>query len=656
MNQALDAGCGWMFLTIWRLAGWLASPFLLLMPAARRHIWNIPAPVPGWTWLHGASAGEHVAATALERHIQPCWRTSSSWRTPIPGAFPAPLDLPWVVGRWLDKARPGRLVLIEGELWPGWLHACRVRDIPVVVVNAKNGRGQARWKRFGPIWRWLTKDITWIAQAETGDLKMSAPVPQACINIERPTIIAGSTRDGDEAHVLAAWDALPNPKPMLIIAPRHLARIPELSKLLDGRNWSLRSAGFVPDSDIVLLDTMGELAGLYPQASAAFIGGTYSPEIGGHSPAEAIVAGTPIVHGPYTHGNPQAWQHANAILARAPEGLMTAFSTALDQPGKPVHTSDAAKQVARRIPKPQVPSERIARPWLYPASLIWRIASGLHRKTQTKTNEIQTPTVVVGGLVNGGAGRTPTAGWIAGQLKDAWVISSGYKRGSGSEVRIGHPDSIPDLFLGDELEMLRRQGLHVVSAPNRLDGISAAKEAKFAIIDGGLGHPSLHQAFRICCIDVLSPSGRGAFPMGSSRHPWSYLEGVDTIWLHNHRASMPIPPLPPHIPVVRSTLEPVGWIHKGKDYPLNAVQGPVDAIIGIAKPERFLCALIQMGLQVNSFRTVADHGDLGSVPPGTVMSEKDAARLPYDADVWVLKMKLRVQGAEAVLTAIQEHV
>jgi tetraacyldisaccharide 4'-kinase len=525
----------------------------------------------------------------------------------------------------------------------------------VVVVNAKNGRGQARWKQLGPVWRWLTKDITWIPQAETGDLKMASPLPPPCVHFDRPLLIAASTRPGDETHVLAAWDSLSEPKPMLLIAPRHLKRVDEISALLGGRKWCLRSAEIHQEHDIVLLDTMGELAGLYPQASAVFIGGTFSAEIGGHSPAEAIIAGAPIAHGPQTHGNPTAWNQVKTYLAETPRDLLGALTLALQQKCIPVANNDAVLQVVQRLPTPTVPPERIARPWLYPLSLFWKLLSFLHRKRQGQHASTSTPTIVVGGLVNGGAGRTPTAGWIAQQLEEAWVISSGYKRGGDSKVRIGTPDSVPDIFLGDELEMLRRRGICVVSAPNRMAGVLAAKTAKFTIIDGGLGHPSFHQAFRICCIDALSPTGRGAFPMGASRHPWSYLEQVDTIWLHNHRPDLPMPALPSHIPVVRSHVEPLGWLHKGQLHPLDAVKGSVDVVVGIAKPERFLCELIKLGLCIRTFRVVSDHGDLGDVPSGAVVSEKDAARLPSHADVWTLKMKLHVHGAAPLLQSIREH-
>ncbi len=214
--RPLDRVLGTLFLAMWRIAGALALPFLLLHPRARRHIIGLPAPVPGWTWLHGASAGEHTAARALTQAVDSCWRTSSSWRTPVADAFPAPLDLPYVVGRWLDRVRPGRLVLIEGELWPGWLDACRRRNIPIAVVNARPGRGTHRWRMIKPLWRWLTQGVQFIEQAQTGDLKLSATSEEATFALGRESIIAASTRPGDEARILQAWQSLPQPRPRLV--------------------------------------------------------------------------------------------------------------------------------------------------------------------------------------------------------------------------------------------------------------------------------------------------------------------------------------------------------------------------------------------------------------------------------------------------------
>ncbi|MEC8424042.1 MAG: glycosyltransferase N-terminal domain-containing protein, partial [Myxococcota bacterium] len=123
--SVLDRVLGTLFLALWRTLGLVALPFILLHPHARRHAWRVPAPAPGRTWIHGASAGEHRVVEALRAaHGPGAWPTSSSARTPVPTAFPAPWDLPFVVGGWLERARPCRLVLVESSLWPGWLAAC----------------------------------------------------------------------------------------------------------------------------------------------------------------------------------------------------------------------------------------------------------------------------------------------------------------------------------------------------------------------------------------------------------------------------------------------------------------------------------------------------------------------------------------------------
>ena len=104
---------GYLFLGLWRLAGLIALPLLWIHPRSRRHVSGLLAPEPGRTWLHGASAGENVAASALSSAMLPRpWRTHMSMRTPVQGTLPAPLDLPFVFRRWLDRARPARLVLI----------------------------------------------------------------------------------------------------------------------------------------------------------------------------------------------------------------------------------------------------------------------------------------------------------------------------------------------------------------------------------------------------------------------------------------------------------------------------------------------------------------------------------------------------------------
>jgi tetraacyldisaccharide-1-P 4'-kinase len=130
---------------------------------------------------------------------------------------------------------------------------------------------------------------------------------------------------------------------------------------------------------------------------------------------------------------------------------------------------------------------------------------------------------------------------------------------------------------------------------------------------------------------------------------------VNAIWISNCETDPQIKDLPAGVPTIRSRMRPVGWIHRGQLHPLDAISGSIDVVVGIADPERFICALLDLKLTVRSITRVRDHGDLGTVQPGAIVTEKDAARLPIDSDVWALRMNLEVQGAEAVLQGIREH-
>ena len=183
-----------VFLFFWRLLGWLLYPFLRLHPRFRYQ----PRPEPGAVWIHGASLGEHRAVSALCSKIkQPLWRSHSTWRSRVNNSFPAPLDLPWIIEEWLDWARPRALVLVEAELWPGWIEGCRKRGIPIHLVNYRPSRSTVRWCRLG-LWEGLTKGITILSQEEYGDLKGEAELPETNLRLPQPCLIAASTRKGDE--------------------------------------------------------------------------------------------------------------------------------------------------------------------------------------------------------------------------------------------------------------------------------------------------------------------------------------------------------------------------------------------------------------------------------------------------------------------------
>ena len=89
---------------------------------------------------------------------------------------------------------------------------------------------------------------------------------------------------------------------------------------------------FASRADLIPDPYIGELGTLYQRASAAFVGGTFTPSVGGHSPAEALGSGCPVVHGPYVHSTPGAWDGVAGFVARTPAALASAFDAALQSP------------------------------------------------------------------------------------------------------------------------------------------------------------------------------------------------------------------------------------------------------------------------------------------------------------------------------------
>lgn len=670
---ALDTLVGLVFFGVWWLLGLLAWPLALAHPGARRHARGLVHGEPGMTWLHGASRGEHRAAEALLPELpEGALRTSSSWRTPVPGAFPAPLDLPLLTGRYLDAFRPGRLLLVEAELWPGWLLACRRRGIPVAVVNARRSRGTARLRALGPVWRWLVQGVVFLPQETLGDLKLAAPLPPAPAlpPLPEPVFLAASTRPGDEARLLAAWQGWAE-APHLVLAPRHLGRVPEVSALLDssGLSWARRSSWEGDPVEVLLLDTQGELAGLHRRAQAALVGGSFDAAIGGHSPAEALAAGIPVLGGPSRHANPAAWRAAADAglvvdLSQEPDptALREAVVAALARGPLPQSPArGVVRRVAAALPAPVLPPERPEHPLLWPLVPLVQALGRARPAWRGDPVRVEVPVVSVGALTAGGSGKTPVVSWLAPHLPGCWVLARGYRRRpEGPALRVGLPEEEPEHDLGDELELLRRRGLSVISCPDRVAGAREAvrRGARVVLLDDGFQHRRLHRDLDIVCVDARWPLGRGPIPVGTGREGPAALGRAHICWLTHARPGEALPPaLAPHAGqalLVRSRLRPTGWRQGGHHRPLPARRGPVHALAGIARPARFLATLLRAGLEVRSFRALPDHGDLGELGEDVVITEKDAARLPPDHAQWALCTGPVVDEGPAVLAALRE--
>jgi 3-deoxy-D-manno-octulosonic-acid transferase len=228
------------------------------------------------------------------------------------------------------------LVLAETEFWPNLLHGCFRRGIPVAVVNARiSARSWPRYKMLRRLWKPLLGRLSRVmAQSEidaarllaigctpervavAGNLKFdvrAAEEAEATRMLKASAaglrlVVAGSTLEGEEAALLEAWPQLliADPQLAMVLAPRHPERFAAVAALLErsGHRWTRRSewnrepAGPLESGEIVLLDTIGELASVYSLASVAFVGGSLVPA-GGHNPLEPAQFGVPIVMGPH---------------------------------------------------------------------------------------------------------------------------------------------------------------------------------------------------------------------------------------------------------------------------------------------------------------------------------------------------------------------
>jgi 3-deoxy-D-manno-octulosonic-acid transferase len=299
-------------------------------------------------WLHAVSVGEVSVAATLARALPPELPLLVTTITPTGQALARrlfagrarvaylPFDLRPPVTRFWRRFAPAALVLVEGDYWPLLLREARRRGLPVAVVNGRVGdRSFGRMRRVRPLAaRLLFSGIERFAvqSAEdgarlaelgvetarltvTGNLKFETPEPRANSELAaaldrlaggRPVVIAGSTMPGEEQGVLEAFAGVGGGRrTLLVLAPRHPERWDEVAGLLEGSGLAVErrtrlAAPAERPPDVLLLDSIGELAALYRQAAAVFIGGTLV-DTGGHNPLEAARYGLPIAVGPSMH-------------------------------------------------------------------------------------------------------------------------------------------------------------------------------------------------------------------------------------------------------------------------------------------------------------------------------------------------------------------
>lgn len=328
----------------------LASPFFLVRRKYResfgKRLGNYDtAPARYDVWLHAVSVGETVAArTIVDRvlELRPDTRlvittTTATGQATARRLFPEasvtyfPFDFSSSVRRFL-RQHPARVFAsVETEIWPNTVRHARAANLRLILLNARlSDRSFPRYRRM----RWLLRSVlagysAILAREETDRkrfVEVGAP-PQAVevagnvkfdfvpdsrpLEIEpqlrqwlgeRRLFIAGSTMAGEDEMIIAIAPRILAAGCRIAIAPRKPDRFATVAQLLRsaGLAFSKRSEiGSRPIAgDVLLVDTIGELARMYGLAAAAFIGGSLVPA-GGHNPIEAAAVGTPTAFGPH---------------------------------------------------------------------------------------------------------------------------------------------------------------------------------------------------------------------------------------------------------------------------------------------------------------------------------------------------------------------
>ena len=315
-------------------------------------------------WLHCVSLGETRAAEPLVKALQlqypnhqilfshgtPTGREASEalFGNSVQKVY-LPYDVPFAVNRFLKHFKPNIGLIMETELWFNLIAACKQREIPLLLLNARLSEKSAKgYAKLGKLTVEGMQNLSVVAAQTTddasrlqalgaqnisvaGNLKFDVKPPTDSLDKglqlrsllgKKPVFLAASTREGEEALIL---DAVKNLNILTIIVPRHPQRFDEVAAIFEQRgvsyqrktllnNTALQPTNIQTYGHAVLGDSMGELFTYYAACDFTFIGGSLLA-YGGQNLIEAATMGKPILIGEHTFNFAEA--SANAVAAGA---------------------------------------------------------------------------------------------------------------------------------------------------------------------------------------------------------------------------------------------------------------------------------------------------------------------------------------------------
>lgn len=339
-------------------------------------------------WVHAVSVGEVLAAEPIIREIQkryPGKDVVVTSMTPTSSALIrklfgdsvfhvyAPYDLPWLVDAFLRRVKPAFLIIMETELWPNTIHRTRLRGCPVVLANARLSERSARgYRRLKPAVGWMLNELCLVicqhqndAQrfaslgidedkiSVTGSVKYDLDIAEShllkgaahkqALDKKQIIWIAASTHEGEDARLLNIYREIRKtfPDVLLILVPRHPERfdgVYQLALSQKFKTYRRSECEFIPaDTEVFVVDAMGELLDFYAASNIAFIGGSLV-EVGGHNPIEPGALGLPIIMGPYVFNFEAICQQLVSVgalyLAEDDQSLQACLLSLMSDPEK----------------------------------------------------------------------------------------------------------------------------------------------------------------------------------------------------------------------------------------------------------------------------------------------------------------------------------
>ncbi|MEX2264749.1 MAG: tetraacyldisaccharide 4'-kinase [Bryobacteraceae bacterium] len=714
----------------YRISLALAAPFILLYFLWRRSpqlgerlgflARSNKETLEGAIWLHAVSVGEVLSLLELVRQLRdemprvPLYVSTTTaaghalaqerLRSSVNGIFYSPIDFVFAVRRVLRTLRPSVVVVLETEIWPNLYREVKRAGCGLLVVNARiSDRARPRYLR----WRWFFRHVLlWpdriLAQSAPlaeaylrigapahkvkvgGNLKYDLQPPPASADLREFLLtkrsgkiwIAASTMPPDEDDLaIEAFQSLARPDLLLILAPRKPERFEIAAKKLKdaGIAFTLRSAlGELRLPGVLLLDSIGELAGLFAFADVVFMGGSLVPH-GGHNILEPAFAARPIITGPHMQNFREMADEFRAAGAlrevRDAAELAEAVAALLDNPGdlgrKALACAEARRGATatalheiRELHAGSLPRFRPVWP-LFPLlallAQLWKLGLRRSQARQLRRRQrLALPVIAVGNLTMGGAGKTPFVLHLAKQFSRPGILTRGYGRRASDKHLILEPGMrVSPVRTGDEPQLFLRAA--VASVGIGADRFTTGKllERRGAvdalILDDGFQHLRLERCVDIVLIDGLKPFGGGElFPLGRLREPLAALSRADILVVtrsdssrmleaierclrrHNHRA-----------PVFRARTLPEAWVEAGAGRRLGPRDLPVSrvaAFCGLGNPDSFWSTLDTLSVKPVYHCAFGDHH---RYTPG------DLRRLAEQA---------RRTGAEAFLTTEKDAI